>query len=85
MEDTWWLAMIFGLPVVYWLYCVFVAGPKHAQQERQEWQLARAQALRDLSLNCNSCGALAAPIPNTNNRYRCDKCGRQFTGSCHRL
>ena len=56
------------------------AGSKDRELARE---LAREQAIKDFSLNCEDCGALAAPIPSTNNRYRCNKCGRQFASSPH--
>ena len=64
---------------------------KHEQElAKRRWEagskdreLAREQVIKDFSLNCEECGALAAPIPSTNNRYRCKKCGRQFASSPH--
>lgn len=38
-----------------------------------------------LGLTCRRCGTLALPIPDSHNRYRCDRCGRQFVGARHGL
>ena len=79
-------AAIVGSSIVLYLY----SSQKEAKREReleerrQEQAIRnREQAIKDFSLNCEDCGALAAPIPSTNNRYRCDKCGRQFASSPH--
>lgn len=37
------------------------------------------------SLSCNRCHALAVPILETKNRYRCASCGRQFLGPNYNL
>lgn len=34
-------------------------------------------------LTCRRCNQLASPITGTGNRYRCDKCGRQFAAARH--
>lgn len=35
------------------------------------------------SLSCSHCGQLAEPIFETENRYRCRSCGRQFRAAMH--
>ena len=37
----------------------------------------------DYDLTCNYCHAKAKPIWGTQNRYRCESCGRQFVSSKH--
>jgi hypothetical protein len=39
---------------------------------------------KNLSLSCQRCGKLAAPVLGTINRYRC-RCGNQFAGDSHKL
>ena len=43
------------------------------------------KTLKDLSLSCNVCGTLAAPIYATSSNYHCLKCGRQFSGIRHNV
>lgn len=78
-------AIALGIPIVYYLYWNLFVGPQQAKYEQELAERRQEQALTDFSLNCKECGALAAPIPSTRNRYRCNKCGRQFTSSPHRL
>lgn len=40
---------------------------------------------QNLGLSCRRCGTLALPILDSQNRYRCDRCGRQFVGARHGL
>ena len=35
------------------------------------------------SLSCAKCDSLSVPIYATANKYRCVKCGRQFSGTSH--
>lgn len=48
----------------------------------REWLGA---ARTDHALTCRTCGELAFPILGTRNRYRCNKCERQFAAATHNL
>jgi DNA-directed RNA polymerase subunit RPC12/RpoP len=37
------------------------------------------------SIDCGQCGSSAFPILNSQNRYRCSKCGQDFAGAEHGL
>lgn len=39
--------------------------------------------IKNKSISCNNCNALAAPIFDTRNSYKCIKCARQFHGQNH--
>ena len=54
---------------------------KKQQQEKERLESHR----RNLGLTCARCASLALPIRWTNNRYRCEKCGRQFAGARHEM
>lgn len=41
--------------------------------------------IKSLSLSCNRCGRLATPILETENRYQCTHCLRQFSGKNHNI
>ena len=41
------------------------------------------ELIKNKSISCNICNALAAPIFDTKNNYRCIKCSRQFYGQNH--
>jgi len=60
-----------------------LAHERTAEEER----LRREEILkaRTYALSCHKCGDLADPIPGSQNRYRCSKCGRQFAGARHHL
>ena len=49
-----------------------------------EMRKERDRRFDDMSLTCNGCGSLAAPVSGSTNRYRCP-CGRQFKGARHNL
>ena len=61
--------------VVVWIYFSIQADKK-----KEIWD---AQQRERLSLTCGDCGGLAAPILHTDNRYKCPKCGKQFSGASH--
>ena len=42
-----------------------------------------ARKKRNLGLTCVKCGFLGMPIDETGNRYRCEKCGKQFVSDKH--
>lgn len=44
-----------------------------------------ARIIEAESLSCNNCNVLAAPIPQTTNKYRCLSCARQFSGTKHNI
>jgi len=37
------------------------------------------------ALSCNRCNSLALPLYSSVNKYKCLKCGRQFSGTSHYL
>ncbi len=62
------------------------AEVKKEAEEQAAADLAKRRL--DLAVTCErrngmTCGALALPIPATGNRYRCEKCGRQFAQARH--
>jgi hypothetical protein len=48
-----------------------------------QYQADLPDTLRGLSLTCDHCRALAAPIQGTLDRYRCEDCSHQFVGAKH--
>lgn len=56
-----------------------IAATRLVVRKDIEWEKKKA----GLSLTCTHCGKLALPIRETNDRYRCDNCGRQFAGAKH--
>jgi len=56
---------------------------RNREIEEQQWQAAWEFAQKTLALTCRRCQALAPPIPDTGNRYRCPSCGNQFAGARH--
>jgi tRNA(Ile2) C34 agmatinyltransferase TiaS len=62
-----WVLVAIGIAVA-WFY---VQGLAHKVQFENE------------KLTCRRCNQLASPIGGTGNRYRCDKCGRQFAAARH--
>jgi DNA-directed RNA polymerase subunit RPC12/RpoP len=43
------------------------------------------QLVLDESVSCNKCNSLAVPLYESENKYRCVGCGRQFSNSKHNL
>ena len=48
-------------------------------QRQEDWDRNQSR----LALTCRRCEALSPPIPKTQNRYRCEKCGHQFAAARH--
>ena len=83
---------VLGLVIAYYLL-IFVMGLQSVikadyfqrvtfPKQYREWlRVART----DHALTCRSCGELAFPILGTRNRYRCNKCERQFAAATHNL
>ncbi len=58
--------------------------PVNAQLSLKESLLGYdAVKFRNESLTCSKCGSLAGPIVGTRDRYRCQKCGKQFKAAKH--
>jgi len=55
------------------------------RKTEEEREIQSGEKMVDLGLECEKCGELALPIPETGDRYRCDKCGHQFAGAKHGL
>ena len=51
------------------------------KRKRLEKQLLNNHA--DFGISCLKCGSPASPIPDSNNRYCCEKCGHKFAGVRH--
>lgn len=81
MSDSTWVWLLCCGPVAVAIVAYFwsviravVEGRRDKEfkvGEQQRWDLA----MRNLALTCRNCSGLAPPIPETNNRYRCEKCG----------
>lgn len=72
--------------LLYWVWeCL---NWRRLEEEREEKEKEKRRQLeqysRDMSLSCHKCGELAAPIPDSGNRYRCT-CGHQFAAAKHHL
>lgn len=52
-------------------------NPHRADGEKWDTEMS------DYSLTCRRCKGLAKPIPDTENRYKCDSCGNQFAAAPH--
>jgi hypothetical protein len=47
--------------------------------------LQMAKIIEAESVSCNKCNILAVPICQTDNKYRCLSCARQFAGARHEI
>lgn len=83
---------VIGIVVVIVVIGIIITINFNQEQERlreaQEYWLREQQedwdrSQPDLALSCRKCDSLAAPIVNTGNRYRCEKCGNQFAATKH--
>ncbi len=59
-----------GFEVLFGLALVGGAGYLYHRIKREKF-----------ALTCRRCQTLAYPISGTKNRYRCDRCGKQFAGA----
>jgi DNA-directed RNA polymerase subunit RPC12/RpoP len=53
-----------------------------AEEERKK---AVIILLKSESLSCNKCNGLSIPLYDSENKYRCIKCGRQFSNTRHNI
>jgi hypothetical protein len=56
-------------------------GRAEAAAATDDYRRTRDKA--DLGLVCPGCGAVAEPLGDTHDRYRCVGCGNQFTAESH--
>lgn len=54
------------------------------REKENEHRAYVAKQKKNMALPCRRCGALAEPIEDTKNRYRC-ACGNQFAAARHHL
>jgi hypothetical protein len=70
--------------VVFIAYNIWLGiSPTERARELKQRQETWDKAQGDLALTCDRCGERSPPIPDTGNRYRCEKCNRQFAGARH--
>ncbi|MFZ1932435.1 MAG: hypothetical protein WCB27_12335 [Thermoguttaceae bacterium] len=58
---------------------------KEWKSDLREYQETLEERFAASSVTCSRCGAIATPILNSLDRYRCSKCGNEFTGGKHGL
>lgn len=51
----------------------------------EEFEEGLKTGIVSCSSACDKCGSLACPVLNSQNRYCCSKCGRDFAGTEHGL
>ena len=56
-------------------------GQAEAAAATDDYRRTRDKA--DLGIVCQGCGAVAEPLGDTHDRYRCVACGQQFTAESH--
>lgn len=56
----------------------------HVKEVRRRGEIVQA-LLCDEALSCRKCDALGIPVLQSRNKYRCIKCGNQFSGAPHRI
>ena len=80
-----WDAVIIVILIALFI-CIYFKEKAEAKAEAEEekrLEIWKTEQLERLSLTCGDCGGLAAPILQTLDRYKCPKCGKQFSGARH--
>lgn len=55
-------------------------------QEAKDELIESVKALlKSESLSCNKCNGLSIPLYDSDNKYKCIKCGRQFSNARHNI
>ncbi|EGH27734.1 hypothetical protein PSYJA_01334 [Pseudomonas syringae pv. japonica str. M301072] len=71
-------------PSIFQRMKIFFAIDPAAQSRKMEpSKLILINLLKRQSLSCDSCNSLSTPILDTENRYKCTKCARQFISAKH--
>ena len=76
-----WNAIIIVILIAL-VICIYFKEKAEAEEKKRQ-EIWETEQLERLSLTCGDCGGLAAPILETFDRYKCPKCGKQFSGARH--
>lgn len=73
-------------PIMFQRIKIFFAIDPVAQSRKMEpSKLILINLLKRQSLSCDRCNSLSIPILDTENRYKCTKCARQFISAKHHI
>ncbi len=86
MTDSQMYFLIFGL-VVGVVAAGIVLAKWNIQQKKAKIlrEEAREKIKQSLRKPCQKCGAMADPILNSGNQYRCPRCNTMFASTRHNL
>lgn len=80
MDEAWWMFKIFMIIIGIGAFYVVAVEPAINRMMTEQWEKSKR---RYHGLTCNKCGSIASALAATGNKYYCDNCGRQFSGSRH--